>query len=208
MNKEDLIAFEDNVKELFLKGKINCPLHLCGGNEDALVGLFSTIKEYDWVVSTHRNHYHYLLKGGNPKALLDEIMGKPTGICKGHGRSMHIYDLTHKFITSGIVGGGCAIAVGLALGLKKQYKGDRDKPHVWCFVGDGAEDEGHFMEAVRFGVGRRLPLTFIIEDNDLAVDSTKEERWHNYPPITSPNIIRYSYERRYPHVGIGQHITF
>lgn len=204
--KEKLIRFESALAEDFLRGNINCPLHLCGGNEDHLLGIFDTIKEEDWVVCGHRSHYHYLLKGGQSHVLNAEIYGHRDGCCRGMGRSMHLYDRKLRFITSGIVAGGCAIATGIALSLKKKNK--KKKPHVWCFVGDGAEDSGHFIEAVRFGISRLLPLTFIVEDNNRAVDSTKKERWHNHTPIIGRNIIRYEYERTYPHVGIGTHITF
>ncbi len=203
---EGLIEFETQVADLFKAGKINCPVHLCGGNEEQLIALFDGIKDEDYVISTHRNHYHYLLKGGSPVALLAEILGEKNGCCGGKGRSMHIYDKSINFYTSGIVAGGCAIAVGIALGIKKKYKGK--KPHVWCFGGDGAEDSGHYVEAVRFGASRGLPLTFVVEDNDRAVDSTKKERWHQYNPIRGGNIIRYEYEMKYPHVGIGEHVSF
>ena len=200
--EEKLIDFELKVKTAFEKGLINCPIHLSGGNEEQLVSLFGMIKKKDWVFSTHRNHYHYLLKGGDPDRLYDEILGKSTGICKGQGRSMHIYDTSINFYTSGIVGGNCAPAVGVGLALKKK----KSKAHVWCFLGDGGEDTGHFWEAVRFGLARHLPLTFVVEDNDLAVESTKEMRWQHYPHFNSKNVIKYHYERHYPHVGIGKHI--
>lgn len=205
-SKEELIAFEARVAKLFEEGKINTPIHLSGGNEDELNSIFEYVDKDDWVVSTHRNHYHYLLKGGSEKKLLDEILGKEEGCCHGKGRSMHIYDRTINFISSAIVGGSAAIAVGLALSLKKKFKGKR-RPIVWCFCGDGAEDTGHFVEAVRFGAARALPLTFVVEDNDRAVESTKKERWHNYYPVKGGNVIRYSYERKFPHVGIGKHVS-
>lgn len=201
---ESLMVFEQNLILLFEAGKIRAPLHLSGGNEDNLISIFKHIKKNDWVFSTHRNHYHYLLKGGDARKLIDEIQGKPTGICQGHARSMNVLDPKINFYSSAIVGGNCAPAVGVALAMKKGRKG----AHVWCFVGDGAEDSGHFMEAVRFGLSRSLPLTFVVEDNDRSTDSTKKERWHGYQPVNARNIIRYSYERVYPHVGIGKHVTF
>ena len=200
----ELTQFEDELIELFEKGKLRCPLHLSGGNEEELIRLFDHIDKQDYVFSTHRNHYHYLLKGGSKHILLAEIKGSKGSINKGMGRSMNFSDPSLNFYTSAIVGGGCAIAVGVALGLKKK----KSKAHVWCFLGDGAEDGGHFLEAARFGASRRLPLTFIIEDNNKSVDSSKKDRWHNHMPIQLSNIIRYNYERRYPHVGIGKHVTF
>ena len=205
---EKLISVERKFAQEFEQGLINCPLHLSGGNEIALIALFESIKPMDYIFSNHRSHYHYLLKGGGLKKLRAEIYGKSEGMCNGMGRSMHLYDPSINFYTSAIIGGTPAIAIGVALGIKHAYKNKKTCPHVWCFVGDGTEDTGHFMEAVRFGQSRALPLTFIVEDNDRAVESTKAQRWHNYKPVQASNVIRYSYKAMFPHVGIGKHITF
>jgi len=206
--KDSLIAFEDRVAQEFKDGKINCPVHLSGGNEDMLLSIFNTVNERDYVLSTHRNHYHYLLKGGDPEKLMAELRGEEGGCCGGKGRSMHIYDKSINFLTSAIVGGICSIGVGIALGVKKKYKGKKDRPMVWVFVGDGCEDSGFFVEAVRFGVSRDLPITFVIEDNDRAVEATKADRWHNHSQITSKNIIRYNYVSTKGHVGVGEFVSF
>ena len=121
---------------------------------------------------------------------------------------MNICDPSINFYTSAIVAGNCAIAVGVGLSIKKELPQGKDRPHVWVFCGDGAEDSGHFVEAVRFSQARSLPMTFVVEDNDFAVESTKEQRWHSYAAVNIPNVIRYSYKRIYPHVGIGKHVTF
>lgn len=203
-NKQGLIKFEANLAQWFELGYIRCPLHLCGGNEDNLIAIFEHIKEEDYVISTHRLHYHYLLKGGDSTKLIDEIKGESTGICQGKARSMNICDPSINFYSTAIVAGGCAIACGIGLGLKKE----KSTSHVYCFIGDGAEDSGHFMEAVRFGSSRGLPITFIIEDNDFSTDSTKNERWGVFSEVKAPNIIKYNYKRSYPHVGIGKHVIF
>lgn len=221
-----LRAFENTIAGIFEEGKLHCPIHFSGGNEKDLIAIFKNIKKEDYVFSTHRNHYHFLLKGGDPKDLLNEMTGKKTAINKGQARSMNVCDPRINFYTSAIVGGNCAIAVGVAMALKKEERtaeGGRGKkvgavrksslknkrqPWVWCFVGDGAEDQGHFLEAVRFGLSRNLPLTFIVEDNDMSTDSTKKDRWHNYQPVFAKNILRYTYQRIWPHVGMGKRVTF
>jgi len=197
-DKNSLLEFEVNIAKEFEQGNINCPLHLSGGNETELIEIFEGIQSEDYVISTHRNHYHYLLRGGDPVVLIAEIKGQVEGCCGGHGRSMHIYDAALNFYTSGIVAGGCAIACGLGLAGKRTF----------CFIGDGAEDSGHFIEALRFVEGRNLPVVFIIEDNGVAVESTLGDRWDKYVPIYSDKIIRYSYKRIYPHVGIGKRVSF
>lgn len=205
---DSLIEFELKVKEEFEAGRINCPVHLCGGNEENLISIFEVIEPEDYIVSTHRSHYHYLLKGGNPDTLMAEIKGLPEGCCNGKGRSMHLFDPDLRFYSSAIVAGNCAIAAGIAMGIKKNFPDAKAKrPHTWCFLGDGAEDSGHFIEAVRIGASRALPLTFVIEDNDCAVESTKADRWHSFTPIQASNIIRYTYHKVFPHVGSGKHVS-
>jgi pyruvate dehydrogenase E1 component alpha subunit len=207
---DQLIAFEKRVEEAFKRGEVNCPIHLSGGNEEQLIRIFEKINEDDYVFSTHRNHYHYLLKGGCPEKLFDEILGKPTGCCGGKGRSMHIFDNDIKFYTSAIIGGTCGIATGVALGIKANHGTNK----VWCFVGDGAVDNGWFWEAVRYAYCRELPLTFIVEDNDLAVESTYEDRWRRRITIETPHfsageliVEYYQYTRKYPHVGVGERVS-
>ena len=207
LTKKELVQFEKHVAKLFEEGKINCPVHLSGGNEDELITIFAGIKPEDWVFTHHRNHYHYLLKGGSPEALLRELMGSENGCSRGMGRSMHYIDCNINFFATGIVAGQVAPSCGVALAMKHRYP-PSTRPNVWCFLGDGAEDSGHFYEAVRFALGRDLPLMFIIEDNNLAIESTKEDRWKKPTPIIATNIIRYNYKRKVPHVGVGKHVSF
>lgn len=203
-----LKQFEADLATKFEEGKINCPLHLSGGNEKELISIFKEIEERDYVFSTHRAHYHYLLKGGDEQRLIDEILGLESGVCKGQGRSMHLFDASIKFYTSAIVGGLLSMAVGVAMGIKQLTPDKNNREHVWCFLGDGAEDSGWFVECVRLANGRDLPITFIVEDNDFSIDVPKKQRWHNYVPVESNNVLHYTYNRIYPHVGIGKNVSF
>ena len=187
---EKLIAFEKRIVDLFEDARIPHPIHLSGGNERQLIEIFREVRPCDYVLSTHRNHYHYLLAGGSPEYLEELILG---------GNSMHVFDRGVNFLTTAIVAGGPAIAAGIALGLKRQGSNAR----VWCFLGDGAEDEGHFYEAVRYVDGHDLPCVFIIEDNDRSVETPKTDR-HGSKTITWPPCVRrYSFTPTYPHVGTG-----
>lgn len=195
MNTEALIAFENQVRAKWEAGELPCLMHLCGGNEAHLLAIFTGIAPEDWVFSTHRNHYHALLKGIPPDRLMAMIE---------EGRSMFVFSAEHRFYTSAILAGTCGIAAGVALDI--QRRGGRE--HVWCFVGDGAEEQGHFYEAALFAETHALPVTFIIEDNDRQVDTPKSER----RPATSTHrcldklfrcVRRYSYTPTYPHAGSG-----
>jgi pyruvate dehydrogenase E1 component alpha subunit len=186
--EQELIEFENKIGELYLNNELPFLFHLSGGNEKQLIEIFENIKEGDYVISNHRNHYHALLHGLPPEEIEEKIK---------NGRSMFIYDRKRNFLCSAIIGGTPAIAAGIALALKR--KGSDKK--VWCFIGDGTEDNGHTYEAIRYVDGWDLPCTFIIENNDRSVESTNSERWGktgNYV-WDSPNVIKYSYEITYPH---------
>ncbi len=195
ITKQQLINFETEIKELWEQAKIPYPVHLSGGNEDQLIEIFKEIREGDYIFSTHRSHYHYLLAGGTQEELKKKIM---------EGNSMHVFDKKLNFLTSSIVAGIPAIAAGVALALKKKGSSRR----VWCFVGDGAEDEGHFYEAVRYVDGHSLHCTFIIEDNDRSVETTKKERYGTSEMQWSAYVRRYHYTPTYPHCGIGKWVDF
>lgn len=187
---EALIKFEKKIVDLFEDAQIPYPIHLSGGNESQLIEIYKEIKKGDYVFSTHRSHYHYLLAGGSEKSLRQKIL---------NGKSMHVFDKQINFLSSAIVAGTPAIAAGVAAGLKR--KGTTQK--VWCFIGDGAEDEGHFYEAVRYVDGHDLPCIFIIEDNDRSVETPKKIRYGKSQIKWPECVRRYSYTPTYPHVGTG-----
>ena len=186
--KEELIAFEDRIGDLYMDNQLPFLFHLSGGNEEQLIDIFKDIKEGDYVISNHRNHYHALLHGIPPEELEQKIKD---------GRSMFVYDRERNFFLSAIIGGTPAIAAGVAWALKRKGSSQR----VWCFVGDGTEDNGHLAEAVRYVDGFDLPCTFVIESNDRSCEATNQDRWGKtaHPNWNSPNVIRYQYTCTYPH---------
>ncbi len=193
MNKEELVAFEEEITELFLQKKIRAPIHLSRGNEEELIKIFRDVKRDDWVCSTHRSHYHALLHGIDPAWLKQEILD---------GRSIHIIKGDCRFLSSSIVAGVVPIAVGIAMGIK--MKGE--KRHVWVFVGDMAAETGAFYEATKYAARQGLPITFIVEDNGLSTNTPTQEVWGQSKG--KPDIIKYSYIRGCEHVGVGQWVHF
>lgn len=193
MNKDELIAFEEEIKERFLNKEIKSPIHLSRGNEDELLKIFESIRKDDWVFSTHRSHYHALLHGISPEWLLNEIL---------QCRSMHIFSKEHRFFSSSIIGGCLPIAVGVAMSVKWK----EEPRHVWVFVGDMAAESGAFHECTKYSVRNNLPITFVVENNGLSTNTPTQLVWGEYQG--DPNIIRYDYERQFPHVGCEEWVTF
>jgi acetoin:2,6-dichlorophenolindophenol oxidoreductase subunit alpha len=143
-------------------GKLPGAVHLYIGQEAVAVGVCANLHDADWITSTHRGHGHFLAKGGDPRAMMAEIWGKRTGICKGMGGSMHVADLSKGILgANGIVGGGFAIATGAALTAKLSGNGRV----VVAFFGDGAANQGVFMECLNVSTLWQLPLVFVCEYN-------------------------------------------
>jgi TPP-dependent pyruvate/acetoin dehydrogenase alpha subunit len=194
LTKQELIDFEDEIKALYLDAQIRSPVHLSKGNEDKLIEVFKEVGYEDWVFSTHRSHYHALLKGIPRSIVKKEIM---------ENRSIHLNDKSHKFFTSAIVGGVLPIAVGVAMGIKRK----KGKERVWVFVGDMCSEMGVFHECVKYAKKQGLPINFVIEDNGLSVETPTQKTWGE-EEFDNVRVIKYKYERGYPHHGAGQWVSF
>jgi pyruvate dehydrogenase E1 component alpha subunit len=154
--------FEDKVAEMYTRGKITGFCHLYAGEEAVAVGAIYSIHDKDYVISTYREHGHCLAKGSSPRAVMAELFGKATGLSKGRGGSMHLFDPTLRFMGGyAIVGGGLPLAAGL--GLSIAYKEEAEV--VLCFFGDGALPQGAFHETLNMASLWNLPIVFICENN-------------------------------------------
>jgi len=148
------------------------PVHLSLGQEWVAAEIWQHIEPQDWLFSTHRNHHHYLAKGGDEQKLWDEILGLETGLNGGFAGSQGISDASINFHASAIVGGLVGTAAGTAYALKQD---NRDAIAVCC-VGDGGTEAGVFWEAANWAALHKLPIAFIVENNRMSVDSPIEER--------------------------------
>jgi len=154
--------FEEKSAELVAAGTIHGTTHLYIGEEAVAAGVCAALNEDDLITSTHRGHGHCIAKGMDIRAMMAEMLGRETGCCRGRGGSMHMADLSRGVLgENGIVGGGCGIAAGAALAIKKQGGGRI----AVCFFGDGAANEGSFHEAANLASVWKLPLLFVCENN-------------------------------------------
>ena len=164
---------EEAIANRYAEQEMRCPVHLSIGQEAIAVGVCQSLEKSDYVVSGHRAHAHYLAKGGNFKAMLAEMYGKQTGCCEGRGGSMHLTDGEAGFIASTpIVGGSIPVGVGLALASHLK----RESRITTIFFGEGATEEGVWLESINFAALKKLPVLFICENNFYSIYSTLEVR--------------------------------
>src|SRR6185295_3196717 len=152
---------EDLIQSLFLRGEIYGTTHLYSGQEAIAVGFASVLEQHDRVAATYRGHGHALAVGVDPQALLDEMLGRATGINGGRAGSMNVNSPADRLIGSfGIVGGSIAAATGAALALGRTTGGV-----AVAYFGDGAMNQGYVFECLNFAQVFRLPLVLVCENN-------------------------------------------
>jgi pyruvate dehydrogenase E1 component alpha subunit len=191
---EKLIRFENRIVEHWEAGKIRGPIHLSNGNEEQLIEIFKRVSENDWVFSTWRSHYHWLLKGISADYAEALILD---------GKSITLCDIDDKFYASAIVGGTLSIALGVAMGIKQ--KGSDEK--VFVFVGDMSFESGIFYEVHKYARNFDLPIVFVVEDNAVSTYTPTEATWNKKKEIPS-DVIHYTYKSKYPHYGSGKWVVF
>ena len=153
---------EERLGEEFKAGNLPGGVHLYIGEEGIAAGVCAHLTDADWIASTHRGHGHFLAKGGDPNAMVAEIYGRKTGICRGMGGSMHVADVSKGILgANGIVGAGISLTAGAALAAQLDGKG----AVAVCFFGDGAAGQGVLMEALNIGALWHLPLVLVCENN-------------------------------------------
>lgn len=159
-------GFEEAAMRLFKEGNIPGSCHVSIGQEAAIVGACMALRDDDYMAGTHRSHGHPIGKGAHLNALMAELMGKETGVCKGRGGSMHLADNSVGIIgESAIVGGGIPLATGA--GLSCHVRGT-DQVSL-CFFGDGASNQGTFHESINMAAAWKLPVIYFCENNHYAI---------------------------------------
>jgi TPP-dependent pyruvate/acetoin dehydrogenase alpha subunit len=154
-------GFEDLVQSLFLRGEVYGTTHLYSGQEAIATGVASLLEDRDRAAATYRGHGHALALGVDPQKLLDEMLGRESGINGGRAGSMNVNSPGDRLIGSfGIVGGSIAAATGAALALKRTSGGV-----AVAYFGDGAMNQGYFFECLNFCQVQKLPVLFVCENN-------------------------------------------
>ncbi|MBA30933.1 MAG: pyruvate dehydrogenase (acetyl-transferring) E1 component subunit alpha [Chloroflexi bacterium] len=163
--------FENACGQNYANGNIRGFLHLYSGQEATGVGAISSLKDSDYIVTHYRDHGHALARGLDVNRSMAELFGKKTGLSKGKGGSMHLFDASKKFMGGhAIVGGQLPLAAGLA--LSQQY--ENKNAITTCFFGDGSTNQGIYHETLNLASVWNLPILFFLENNKYGMGSSIE----------------------------------
>ncbi len=163
--------FEERAGQLYGMGLIGGFCHLYIGQEAVVVGMQSTIREGDTVVTSYRDHGHMLAAGMDPKGVMSELTGRSSGYSKGKGGSMHMFSREKNFFGGhGIVGAQVPIGTGLAFAHKYRNNGLVSL----TYFGDGSANQGQVYEAMNMAALWKLPVVYIIENNRYGMGTSVE----------------------------------
>lgn len=187
---EDMLLmrrFEERAGQLYGMQKIKGFCHLYIGQEAVVAGAITVLRKEDAMITAYRDHAHALGKGVSAREVMAELFAKATGCSKGKGGSMHMFSKEHRFFGGhGIVGGQIPLGAGIAFAEK--YRGT-DNVCV-CYMGDGAVRQGALHETFNMAMLWKLPVVFVIENNNYAM-GTSVERTSN---VTQLYTIGESYD--------------
>ena len=161
--------FEERMRSEYQQGKLPGFIHIYRNQEAIAVAACLDMTNEDYIASTHRGHGHCIAKGCEIEAMLLELACKEDGLCNGKGGSMHFFAPEKNYWGGhGIVAGQTPLGAGLAFALK--YK--KIKGCAVCFLGDGAVNQGAFMETLNLVSLWNIPVVFVIENNGYSMGTS------------------------------------
>jgi pyruvate dehydrogenase E1 component alpha subunit len=168
--------FELRAGEMYTRAKIGGYCHLNLGEEATVVGLMAALQPRDYLFTTYREHGYALCRGMEPGPVMAELFGKTTGVSRGWGGSMHLFDTKARLLGGyGIVGGQIPPATGAALALTYRGEPGPEAEAVMCLMGDGTTNIGAFHESLNIAALWRLPIVYVIINNRLGMGTPVEK---------------------------------
>ncbi|MFI5085956.1 MAG: pyruvate dehydrogenase (acetyl-transferring) E1 component subunit alpha [Actinomycetales bacterium] len=167
--------FELSADQMYKRAKIGGYCHLNLGEEATVVGLVDALRPTDYLFTNYRDHGYALMRGLEPGRVMAELFGKSTGVSKGRGGSMHMFDAGARLMGGyGIVGGQIPPATGAALALTYRGAAGPDADVVMCQMGDGTTNIGAFHESLNLAAVWHLPIVYVVVNNRLGMGTTVE----------------------------------
>jgi len=167
--------FELKVFENVQNKNIKLPVYLSAGQETISASLSEICKLKKikpLLFPQHRCHSIYISFGGNIKKLILELLGSSKGCTYGMGGSASIHSTKiNMFGHDGHMGTQAPIATGACFESKKP---------TLVFLGDASAEEDYVLGALGWASTKKLPILFIVEDNNLSILTKKKVRrnWH------------------------------
>jgi 2-oxoisovalerate dehydrogenase E1 component len=144
------------------------------GQEAIAVGVAWALQADDYILPMHRNLGVFTTRGVDLATLFRQLLGKDGGFTHGRDRTFHFGSLPHHIV--GMISHlGAMLPVADGLGLAFQLRGERRVAAT--FTGDGSTSEGDFHEAANLAAVWKLPVLFVIENNQYGLSTPVSEQY-------------------------------
>jgi pyruvate dehydrogenase E1 component alpha subunit len=168
--------FEERAAEMYQRAKIGGYCHLNLGEEATVVGLMDALQPRDYLFTTYREHGYAIARGIEPGRVMAELFGRTTGVSKGWGGSMHLFDVEARLLGGyGIVGGQIPPATGAALAIAYRGPGGPETEAVVCQLGDATTNIGAWHESLNLAAIWKLPIVYVVINNRLGMGTPVEK---------------------------------
>src|SRR6185312_7350811 len=158
-------AADDRLSKGIGTGEFMCVYWPSRGQEAIAAAMGVTLRDDDQLVTTYRGLHDLIGKGVPLEEIYGEMMGRTVGASRGKGGTMHIAKPeAGVMLSTGIVGAGPPVGVGLAMSAKRK---GLDRVTAVSF-GDGATNTGSFHEAANMAALWDLPMVFVCQNNQYA----------------------------------------
>jgi pyruvate dehydrogenase E1 component alpha subunit len=155
-------AVDERLRRGIGRGEFATVIWPSRGQEAISAGVGLALRPGDRLVTTYRGLHDHVAKGVPLTEVIGEVIGRSAGASGGKGGTMHIAAPAQGvMLTTGIVGAGLPVAVGLALAARQQ---ESDRVVAVSF-GDGATNTGSFHEAANLAAVWQLPVIFVCQNN-------------------------------------------
>jgi pyruvate dehydrogenase E1 component alpha subunit len=165
-------ACDERLRRAISSGEFSAGMWPSRGQEAIAAGVGAALRRDDRLVTTYRGVHDLVGKGVPLPEILGEFAGRSAGASRGKSGMMHITCPEHGvMLTTGIVGAGLPVAVGLAIAAQQQ---GRDRV-VSVSFGDGASNTGSFHEALNLASIWGAPVVFVCQNNQFGEMTPIEE---------------------------------
>src|SRR5436190_3352669 len=167
-------GIEQRAMTLYRQGKVPGSFYDGFGQEAVSVGSTFAMSPQDRLCILHRDLGAHLIRGVTPTRILAQYMGRAGGVTGGRDGNVHFGD--YQVGCVGMVSmlpDMMLVATGMAMAFK--VRGERRCAITW--FGDGSTSRGDFHEAMNWAGVQRLPVIFVLENNQYAYSTPTEQQF-------------------------------
>ena len=167
-------GIEERAMSLYRQGKVPGSFYDGFGQEAVSAGAAFAMAAEDRLCILHRDLAAHLIRGVEPVRIFSQYMGRAAGLTAGRDGNVHFGDRTLGCVGMvSMLPDMMLVATGMAMAFK--LRGERRCALTW--FGDGSTSRGDFHEAMNWAGVQRLPIVFILENNQYAYSTPLDKQF-------------------------------